>query len=63
MYYTPIDLLKCCWDLATLFETQTVKYFTHRFLNIFCSEPQVGGPSFLFGKFKTCIKIYVDFKL
>ena len=36
---------------------------TVRFFNISCSGRQVGELFFLFGKFKFCIKTYVDFKL
>ena len=31
---TSNDLLKCCYNLATLFRTQAVKKFAHRFLTI-----------------------------
>ena len=34
---TSNDLLKCCFYLATLFQAQAVKKFTHRFLTISCS--------------------------
>ena len=34
---TSNDLLKCCYNLATLFRTQAVKKFAHRFLTISCS--------------------------
>ena len=39
------------------------KQFAHRFLNISCSGSQVGELLFLFGKAKSCMKTYVDFKL
>ena len=39
------------------------KTVSHRFLNIPCSGRQVGEPLFLFGKSKSCVKTYVDFKL
>ena len=42
---------------------QAVKQFTYRFLNISCSERQVGELLFLFGKSKSCMKTHVDFKL
>ena len=34
---TSNDLVKCCHNLATLFRTQVVKKFAHRFLTISCS--------------------------
>ena len=43
--------------------TGIVKQFAHRFLNISCSGRHVGEILFLFGKSKSCIKTYVDFKL
>ena len=58
-----IDLLKCCQNLATLLRAQAVKQFAYRFFNISCSGRQVGELFFLFGKSKSCIKTYVDFKL
>ena len=60
---TFIDLLKCCYNLATLFRTQGVKKFAHRFSNISCSGRQGGELFLLFGKFKACNKTYVDFEL
>ena len=39
------------------------KQFAHRFLNISCSGRHVGELFFLFGKFKSCMKTYVYFKL
>ena len=52
---TSIELLKCYQNLATLLRA-------HRFLNISCSGWQVGELFFLFGKSKSCMKTYVDFK-
>ena len=60
---TSIELLKCYQNLATLLRAQAVKQFAHRFLNISCSGRQVGELFFLFGKSKSCMKTYVDFKL
>ena len=60
---TSIDLLKCYQNLATLLRAQAVKQFAHRFLNISCSGRQVGELLFLFGKSKSCMKTYADFKL
>ena len=39
------------------------KQFAHRFLNTSCSGRQVGELFFLFGKSKSRMKTYVDFKL
>ena len=39
------------------------KQFAHRFLNIPCSGRQLGELLFLFGKSKSCMKTYMDFKL
>ena len=39
------------------------KKLAHRFLNISCSGRQGGELPFLLGKFKACVKAYVDFKL
>ena len=58
-----IQLLKCYQNLATLLRTQAVKQFAHRFLNISCSGRQVSELFFLFGKSKSYMKTYVDFKL
>ena len=60
---TLVDLLKCYQNLATLLRAQAVKQFAHRFLNISCSRRQVGELLFLFGKSKSCMKTYVDFRL
>ena len=61
---TSIELLKCYQNLATLLRAQAVKQFAHSFLNISCFGRQVGELFiFLFGKSKSCMKTYVDFKL
>ena len=60
---TSIDLLKCCYNLASVFRAQAVKKFAHRFLSISCSGRQGDELFLLFCKFKACIKTYVDFKL
>ena len=46
-----------------MFRAQAVKQLAHGFLNISCSGRQGGKLLFLFGKFKACVKTYVDFKL
>ena len=60
---TSIELLKCYQNLGTLLRAQAVKQFAHRFLSISCSGRQVGELYILFGKSKSCMKTYVDFKL
>ena len=49
--------------LATLLRVQAVKQFAHRFLNISCSGRQVGELFLSFGKSRSSMKTYVDFKL
>ena len=60
---TSIELLKCYQNSATLLQAQAVKQFAHRFLAISCSGWQVAELFLLFGKSKSCMKTYVDFKL
>ena len=48
---------------STTFSSTSSKKLAHRFLNISCSGWQGGQQLFLFGKFKACVKTYVDFKL
>ena len=57
------DLLKCCYNLATLFRAQAVKEVRSSFLNHLLLWWQHGEILLLFGKFKACIKTCVDFKL
>ena len=52
-------LLESCNSLSSTCS----KKFTHRLLNISCSWRQHGELFFLFGKFKACIKTYLDFTL
>ena len=59
---TSNDLLKCCCNLATLFQTQAIKSHSS-FLNHLLLWWQHRELLLLFGKFKACIKTYVDFRL